>query len=454
MWFDGSIPVSGFTKTSAGWVVGGWTAQFDHSASFTKGSNAGNFVGAGNPMAAYPDQVFIDAVPQMQVAVNLKPGPGQFSVNYDTKQIVLGNDPGGKEVRASNLSQAFAIGGRVTLRGFGVRRFATPMPLMGAIYLGGRQFGSSMENLVVDQNATQGISVSADSTVLTNVTVSRNGMTGIHANGADALSVANSVMAQNNAQRFNSAPAAAGIKVTRINGLKIVNNLVQDNVDSSGIWLDESVIHFNISRNNVSGNPQYGILTEASDTGIVVGNRVSGAKYGYTAFDTGNVKVFNNQFDANTTWDVGLSQDERRASGSTKSACPWLVRNVVIANNLFLHQGKSTNTGFQVYALDKATRIPVDKMAVTISGNLFAESSPGVSTRMVAWGAGNNVTTQIFDQPQALAAVKNATWTNALIPTGPASISKSSVAQSVAVALPEDVSSALGLPNGAKQVGP
>ena len=53
----------------AAWRADGWTAQFDHSPTYTKGApdnTAANwsFVNASYPMAAYPDQLWIDGVAQ------------------------------------------------------------------------------------------------------------------------------------------------------------------------------------------------------------------------------------------------------------------------------------------------------------------------------------------------------------------------------------------------------
>ena len=58
-WFDGSVPITSWRNNGNGtWTSTGWTAQFDHWASFSEGSNAGNFVDPAYPMAPYPDQMF------------------------------------------------------------------------------------------------------------------------------------------------------------------------------------------------------------------------------------------------------------------------------------------------------------------------------------------------------------------------------------------------------------
>ena len=57
-------------------------------------------------MAAHPDQIFIDGAPVAQVATRAQVGPGKFYVDYATDELVLGSDPTGKQVRASDLGGA------------------------------------------------------------------------------------------------------------------------------------------------------------------------------------------------------------------------------------------------------------------------------------------------------------------------------------------------------------
>jgi hypothetical protein len=82
VWFDGSRDVSGWTADGAAWRVNGWRAQFDHSPTYTKGapdsrSPGWGFVDAAYPMAAHPDMVFIDGVPQRQVAYGAPSPPAR-----------------------------------------------------------------------------------------------------------------------------------------------------------------------------------------------------------------------------------------------------------------------------------------------------------------------------------------------------------------------------------------
>lgn len=464
VWFDGSVPVRLWHQTGSTWVKTDWTSAFDHSASFTRGSNVGGFVNPAYPMAAYPDEVFYDGRQMTQVAAGHVPGPGGFAVDTAKHTITIGSNPSGHELRASDLSQAFLVAGRVELRGFGVRNYATALPQLGTIFLGGAAGGDALENLVVDNNATQGISICTKNSTINKVTVSNNGMTGIHGNQADGAVIQNSLIEANNAQHFNAAPSASGIKVTQTRGLTVRDNRVDSNNGVNGIWTDQSVVNFTIVSNVVQGSTPYGIETEISDTGIVAGNKVAGAKFGYVAYNTGHVQVYNNTFAHDTVYDVGVVQDERRESDASihehdtrqpipDATCPWIAQDVTVANNIF-DNGSSVSTAlFQFYALDRKTHRPADSMAITIEGNLFTTRRSSYQPSMIGWGGSDNTTVVRYDTSAAFDQAKDKTWTNTLTPTAP--VSSATVAANVphSVPLPASVAAVLGLRTGVRMLG-
>ena len=165
------------------------------------------------------------------------------------------------------------------------------------------------------------------------------------------------------------------------------------------MWLDESVVDFQIVGNGVADNGTTNINVELSDTGIIADNLVYGAEHGVFVFDTGNVKIYNNRFSGNSRGSVFLSQDFRRESTAGNNhdprqpipdpTCPWLVRNIVVANNVFGWNGG--RYGFQFYVLDKDTNIPASSMNIVVTGNLF-HTRVGSTDTMVAWGGNDNHT--------------------------------------------------------------
>ena len=164
--------------------------------------------------------------------------------------------------------------------------------------------------------------------------------------------------------------------------------------------------------------------------------------------------MFNNRFDSNVIWDVGLSQDARRSTEPNAAVCPWLVRNVTIANNVFGNAAGGSKPGYQVYALDKETHISVDAMKVAIDGNLFSGESSTKSARMAAWGASDNRTLTIFSTPSALATAKNHSWTNAVTATQNPARATTDALRSNAVPMPADIASAIGVAAGGYLIGP
>lgn len=443
VWFDGSTPVTNWARTGSSWTATGWNAQFDHSASFTRGSDAGGFVNSSYPMAAWPDQMFVDGAKLRQVPAGSLPGPGQFSVNYAAHSLTLGSDPSGHDVRASNLEKAFVIAGKVNLLGVGVRRYATPLPAIATVYYGGNG-GGTVQNVVVQDNATQGLSLSAPNATVDHVTAVNNGMTGIHSNNGVNLTIENSVISSNNSEHFNSAPAAAGMKVTRVRGLLVKNNDVFDN-GACGLWTDVSVTNFTIVNNTVTNNVNCAVLVELSDTGIIANNRLSGSKDDLYIYDTGNVRVFNNQFAGSSRGSVFVSQDARRSGDPN---CPWIVRNLTIDNNVFAPGAPGSI--FQFYVLDKATRTPADAMNIVIDGNQFMARTTSADPWAIAWGGGDNTALSLFATPSAFTDAKNKPWTNlAVSPT-----LRSLAVTNVAVALPADVAAAIGVPAATRHMGP
>ncbi|HZC74167.1 MAG TPA: right-handed parallel beta-helix repeat-containing protein [Jatrophihabitans sp.] len=450
VWLDGSVPVTDWTQTGSTWMHSGWTYQFDSSASFTKGSDAGGFVNPNYPMAAHPDQVFMDGHGLTQVASN--PGPGEFAVDYAAQQITLGSDPTGHAIRASNIQQAVvASAGNVTLRGIGIRRYATSLWQMGTVFLGGSIGGDVLRDLAVQDNATQGVSADTPNVTIDHLTSSGNGMTGIHANAADGLIVQNSVIDANNAEHFNVQPAAAAIKVTRVRGLTIRDNVVSNTRGATGIWTDVTTVGFAIVGNKVLGNPVYGIETELSDTGIVADNVISGAKYGYTAYNTGNVQVYNNTLDDNGVWDVGMTMDARR--NLSDPTCPWISRNIVFSDNLFGRDGSLGSGMFQFYALDKATHTSADAMNVTVDGNVFNTKSVTRDPTLVGWGGSDNVTVASYNALATFDSMNG--WSNSAQPATDALAAPVGAydGTGVAIPLPGDVARAIGVATGAAHIG-
>jgi hypothetical protein len=102
--------------------------------------------------------VFVDGVPQRQVASRAAVTEGTFHVDDGGDRLYLGTDPAGHSVRASTLSIGLTVYGAGSMvRGIGVQRYATPVPDKGALRALAPDV--TLENVVVRDNATQGLYV-------------------------------------------------------------------------------------------------------------------------------------------------------------------------------------------------------------------------------------------------------------------------------------------------------
>ena len=459
VWFDGSVPVSGWTKSGSVWVHSGWTATFDSSASFTTGVNYPSMVLSTYPMAAHPDMVFFNGGQLAQVASAAQVKAGTFAVDYGSHTITVGSDPTGADVRASDISKAFAVQGSSNLlQGFGIRRFATPVPQMGAMTLSGSS--NTVRNVTFSNNATLGVSVAGKNATLDHLTVDTSGLLGVHGNYADGITVQNSSITNSNSEHFNSAPTSSGIKLTKSRGVRILNDNVSHN-NSMGFWCDQSCVNITVANSTMSDNAAAGILLEVSQTSIVANNVLSNNQQGLYLLDTGGVKIYNNALENNSVQDIAMIQDHRRQAtpeGGENDprypvpdpTCPWLVKDNFVANNAFGSGGY-----FQTYVLDKETHIAADSMNVNFVGNLFNIRPTTAAATQVGWGGTDLKIDYRYDTPAAQKA-KNATWINlqtksveSLSTMGP----EIAAAKSIAVPLPADVAAAVGQPIGTKQVG-
>lgn len=456
VWFDGSTALSGWTKSGSTWVYSGWKFEPDTSM---QGDPVSRWVDAAYPMANHPDQVFVDGKGLTQVAKASEVVAGTFAVDDANDKILIGTDPTGKEVRASNKGRAFYVQSPdTTLQGFGIRRYASSYEERGAVR--SENTGFTARDLVVTDNAMIGLAISNNEPTIERVTVQRNGLLGIGANAAYGISITDSIINDNNYEKFRFTPVAGGIKITRSRGVT-VDNIQADGNHGPGVWLDESVYDFTVVNSDFKGNSRDGIGTELSDTGVIANNRVVDNYMGITLLDTGNVDLFNNDFGDNDWISLRLVQDERRQAagtfagrdprmGGVDPTVPWITRNIRVSNNVFGNGGS-----YSIHALDSKTNRAVDTWNLTITGNVFNNRADG-GPKMVSWGLADNKTLVDYNTPEALASAKNSAWKNVMTPKALSFGAMTSFVESstsIAVGLPAKVASAAGVATGLKRLG-
>ncbi len=398
VWFDGSRTVTGFVRDGAAWRRDGWTVDLDHSPTYKRGAPDGTaagwqWVNPAYPAAAYPDQVWIGDTELRQVLSRAAVQPGTFFVDPASKALVVGSDPGKGTVRASDLTTAFTVTTPgVTLRGFGVRRYATSVWMMGTVRVYGND--ATLENLVIRDNATQGLSLTAVRGRIRHVSVLHNGLVGMHANYADGLSIDGLRAEGNNAQHFNNSPVSGGVKITRARGLAIRNSAFVDNV-GSGLWTDESTYDGVIAGNDVTGNSGNGIVLELSQKFVVANNVVSGNGMAGLRLDgTGGVDIWNNSFARNSR-NVNIIQGKRSQFDLSQPghdprqtlpdpSVPWMSSDIAIRNNVF-----DNSTGNALLAVeDHSHRYSAEQLRITTNNNVYVRASANAPSWAVVWSRG------------------------------------------------------------------
>jgi parallel beta-helix repeat protein len=470
VWFDGSVPVTGWSANGSRWSVGGWTTQFDASPTYTRGapdntSQYWAFVNPAYPMAAHPDQIWIDNIAQQQVASLAQVKAGTFYVDYGSKSMYLGSNPVGHAVTASTLVKAITTSGNGdTLRGFGVRKYAPSVPDMGAVVMGG--VSSHIENVMITDSATTGLTIAASDSTVTHVSILRSGLMGFHADYADRLTMIGLDASDNNTEHFNMAPAAGGAKITRSRGVSVIGSRFDSN-NGPGIWFDASAYNIQLARSSFTNNAQFGIALEISASVRIVNNLIANNRdSGIALKNTSNVEVWNNTIYMNAR-PINITQDTRLASQLNTyghdarqplpdPTVPWLSGPDQISNNVI----SGTSGNCLVCVEDFTHTRSASQQGITTSGNLYQRASGSAPSWFAIW-ARQGTDPAVYN---SLSAFKQATGQDSAsieLPFGSDAVSASGAPSSavtsrvgaVAIALPTSIATLAGESPGTKYLG-
>lgn len=411
VWLDGSSPVTGWVAQGAVWRKDGWTTRFDHSPTYTRGapdSTSPNwaFINPAYPRAAYPDQVWIDGVPMRQVASLALVAAGRFYLDETTSRLYVGTNPVNHAVAATTIAKAISVQSTGTvLRGFGVMRYGPSVWHMGAITL--ERPNIIVENMVIADSATTGISAIAAGITMRATTVQRSGMLGIHASTADGLQLLSVASNSNNTERFNQAPVSGGFKIGKSRGILVKNGTFNYNYGPGG-WFDCSAYDMKVVGNNFKGNAGHGMSFEISAKALFADNLVVGnTGFGVKVNNTSSVNVWNNTFVGNGR-PINLVQDSRRASPVTTAnradhdlrqllpdpTVTWLLGPVVVSNNVMGQQRSSGNCMLCVE--DYSHLRTAAQMGIRSNGNVYNRPT-GAPGWAVVWSRGStNINPSVY----------------------------------------------------------
>jgi len=403
VWLDGSVPVTGWASSGGRWSKSGWNVKFDASPTYTRGAadnTAANwgFVNPSFPMAAHPDQVWIDGAAQRQVASLSQVVPGTFYVDYGADRLWVGSTPEGREVRASDLVRALMIrsAGSV-VRGLGVRRFAPSVPDMGAVTV--ENNGVLIENVEITDSATTGLHVGSGTTtsgvIVRKVRVANSGMLGINASYADQLTLDHVESVHNNTEHFNTSPVSGGAKIGRTRGITVRDSVFDGN-DGPGLWIDESSYDMTLTNNEMSHNAKHGISLEISAKAVVTSNTVVGnGGYGIKVNNTSSVSIEHNGFSGNDR-SINIVQDGRLPTSASTAGrdkrqpfpdptMTWRVGPVRVAGNVLADQA----AGNCMLCVEDYTQTrSAEQMGVTADGDVYMRPNDALPTYLVVWSRG------------------------------------------------------------------
>lgn len=471
VWLDGAKPVTGWKASGSTWYVDGWSTALDASPTYTKGApdNAQadwRFVDPAHPMAAHPDQVWVAGVQLREVASASQVAEGTFFVDDSAKRLVIGTNPTGKSVEASVLTQALSIRSAGTeVRGIGVRRYATSVPQMGTVIAAAPSV--SLTDVTIRDNSTTGFYSWAPGTTLTRVSLIGNGLLGGGASQADGLTVTQMLSVGNNVEHFNDSPVSGAFKVTRTRGVTVTDSAFTGN-NGRGPWFDESVLDIAFTGNDVIGNTGHGVMVELSERAVVADNVIArNGEFGLFVLNSGNVKIWNNTFVGNGNRNISIGMDSRRASDpNTPGHDPrtryapqasWIVRNVVMSNNVMAESGGNCLVCVQDFSLQYTG----SQMVSSINGNLYHRTSPGTPRWFSAWSKGSvSRDPAVTDTLAAFTAATGQDRRSQFVEGGPVVDggyvllpASAAVQGAVAVPVPSDIASVSRLPGNSTTLG-
>lgn len=395
VWLDGSVVVEGWVREGSRWRHDGWTVALDASPTYERGAPDNDeerwaFIDDRYPMAAHPDQVWVGGEGLRQVARPSDVGAGSFAVDRETQSLVIGTDPTDRAVRASVLSRAMQLQSEgVTVRGLGVRRYATSVPDMGAVTV--ERDGALLEQVVVRDVATGGIFVGAAGATLRSVSAERNGMIGVAANFADDLLVDRLVSRDNNTEHFNRAPVAGGMKLTRSRGVTITSSAFADNL-GTGLWFDQSCLGIRVTASRLDRNTGHGLFLELSGRAVVDANVITqNDRYGIKVNDTSEVVLRGNVLNANASG-IAILQDERRPDAADARGLdlrmpqpdpdlPWVVSDVVVVENTLAGGGSDELLTVEDYTGSH----DAESLGTVADGNLYVRDDEQVPETLARW---------------------------------------------------------------------
>ncbi|CAL8968595.1 hypothetical protein PROP_00329 [Propionicimonas sp. T2.31MG-18] len=492
VWFDGTEPVTSWTKVSStdykvSWSTPDLCAQKYYTRAPSNQAADGpcsysDALGAGASLGD-PQMVFRNGTQLTQAASLSAMTANSFYYDWANKVMHIGFDPAGNSVELTKYAQGMALykPTNFALKGIGFRRYASNQirnATASAVLVNG---GSNVlfENSAFVENAGAGV----QAWQTTNLTfrrsvLSSNGANGLNYDGnwsarstvpTDNVTIEYSRLDGNNADAYGVncswACGAAAAKLTGTYGMTVRYSSLSNNGGqrASGFWCDLGCKNLTMYGNVVKGNARHGLVYEISDKAIVASNLFVDNGWNSPAYGGGygmylgsaHVRVYNNTM-VNNRAAIGVYDDARQATTNTGGfAAARIGPDTVgteIVNNIIT--GGSSDNGRHVMIsggdLKYAGNTTATQAMSVMSNNSYYQAPTGDSKYWTSWNEKVGATTEVYSSVAAFQTAKkleqssqlsNAT-TNpylASTSTGDYRVVSGSGADGSAKALPSDI---------------
>jgi hypothetical protein len=284
----------------------------------------------GTVRCQWPEQVFLDGQPLVQVAS--APDSGQFSVTDG--RVVLADDPTGRLVEVTTRSKWVVIASDyVTIRGFTMKHSGSPAQY-GGIQAAGFSHLTLERNVLSDAHGLL-VSIRGGShhQILQN-DLARGGNHAGGANGATDVLVRGNRFHHHNTEDFSPGWEASGTKNVGVTRFTFEDNEVDHN-GGPGVWCDIGCADVRIANNFIHHNEHDGIFFEISDRAVITGNTVWANGWGDPRWCYGAGILASSSSDVEISGNI-VAWNARGISALSQDRPPYnpAMHNVVVHDNL------------------------------------------------------------------------------------------------------------------------
>lgn len=186
---------------------------------------------------------------------------------------------------------------------------------------------------------------------------------------------------------FDNSEMAAW-KDTVSTNLRADRVLVENAVNSVGIWLDQSCVDFAITNCEIKGKTQYAVHIELCGWGVVANNKVSGdAKFVFYNKGSRNIRYWNNSFEGKAEVVFMDEQDDRAGKTSASdSRQPFISRGLdyFSRENEWVNNSSSADTASyaRMMIYDDQAKTDARSIVSRVAGNLLPVRALGATASL------------------------------------------------------------------------